>query len=53
MTDGASVDGNGSVVEGRGFPDIMASQTASTSIVAALVSSKVFFFSTLLHHQHR
>jgi hypothetical protein len=52
MRGGASVKGTGSVVEGRGFPDIMAFQTASTSIVAALVSSKVFFFSTLLHHQH-
>jgi hypothetical protein len=47
-----SVVGLGSVTgRGTGFPDIMAFQTASTSIVAALVSSRGFF-STFLHYHH-
>lgn len=31
----------------RGFPDIMAAKTASTSIVAVVVSARGFFFTSL------
>jgi len=49
---GASVELGGGVGIGGGLPDIMAEKTASTSIVALLVSNNGFF-STFLYNRNQ